>query len=61
MKINIEHYDLKILIELPDDIDISELNDTWNRILYQMTFSQKTIEDNIIEQAEEIIRNRNKG
>ena len=61
MKINIEHYDLKILIELPNDIDISELNDTWNRILYQMTFSLKTIEDNIIEQAEEIIRNRNKG
>lgn len=53
MKIQIEHYDKKISVELPDDSTIAELNDIWNRILYQMTFSKKQIE-------EEIIAERNK-
>lgn len=60
MKIQIEHYDTKISVELPDDSKINELNDVWNRLLYQMTFTQKQIEEDIIEQAEEIIANRNK-
>lgn len=60
MKIQIEHYDTKISVELPDDSKINELNDVWNRLLSKMTFSQKQIEEDIIEQAEEIIANRNK-
>lgn len=60
MKIQIEHYDKKISVELPDDSTIVELNDMWNRLLHQMTFSKKQIEEDIIEQAEEIIANRNK-
>lgn len=60
MKIQIEHYDTKISVEIPDSSKINELNDVWNRLLYQMNFTQKQIEQDIIEQAEEIIANRNK-
>jgi hypothetical protein len=61
MKIEFTYQLKKYSIESDDEhLNIAEINDLWQKLLLQAGYQQKTIEQDIIDQAEEIIAERNK-
>lgn len=61
MKIEFTYQLKKYSVESDDEhLNIAEINDLWQKLLLQAGYQQKTIEQDIIDQAEEIIANRNK-
>lgn len=61
MKIELTYQERKYSVESDDEhLNIAEINDLWQKLLFKAGYQQKTIEQDIIDQAEEIIANRNK-
>jgi hypothetical protein len=54
MQLTLKHYDITTIIEMPDDISIDEIFEQFNALLISATFQQVTIDNWIIEKAEEL-------
>lgn len=61
MKIELTYQLKKYSVESNDEhLTIAEMNDLWQKLLLQAGYDKKIIEEDIIEQAEEILYERNR-
>ena len=56
MQLTLKHYDITTTIDMPDDISIDEIFEQFNALLISATFQQESINNWIIEKADELNR-----
>jgi hypothetical protein len=54
MKIFLKHYEIIVTIDMPDDVSLDEVFEQFNALLISATFQQESINQWIIEKAEEL-------
>jgi hypothetical protein len=54
MQISLKHYEIKITIDMPDDVSLDEVFEQFNALLISATFQQESINNWIIEKADEL-------
>ena len=54
MQISLKHYDIKVTIDMPDDVSIDQVFEQFNALLISATFQQESINQWIIEKADEL-------
>jgi hypothetical protein len=54
MQISLKHYEIKVTIDMPDDVSLDEVFDQFNALLISATFQQESINNWIIEKADEL-------
>jgi len=54
MQISLKHYGITITVEMPDDSSLDEVFEQFNALLISATFQQATINQWIIEKADEL-------
>jgi len=54
MQLTLKHYGITTNIEMPDDITIDEIFEQFNALLISATFQQVSIDNWIIEKADEL-------
>jgi hypothetical protein len=54
MQISLKHYGMTITVEMPDDSSLDELFEQFNALLISATFQQESINNWIIEKADEL-------
>jgi hypothetical protein len=54
MQISLKHYEIKVTIDMPDDVSLDEVFEQFNALLISATFQQESINQWIIEKADEL-------
>lgn len=54
MQITLKHYGITITVEMPDDISLDEVFEQFNALLISATFQQASINQWIMQKAEEL-------
>jgi hypothetical protein len=54
MKIFLKHYEITVTIDMPDDVTLDEVFEQFNALLISATFQQESINQWIIEKADEL-------
>jgi hypothetical protein len=54
MQISLKHYEIKVTIDMPDDVSLDEVFEQFNALLISATFQQQSINNWIIEKADEL-------
>ncbi|NBW19498.1 MAG: hypothetical protein EBR82_67135 [Caulobacteraceae bacterium] len=54
MQISLKHYEIKVTIDMPDDVSLDEVFDQFNALLISATFQQISIDNWIIDKAEQL-------
>jgi hypothetical protein len=54
MQISLKHYGITITVDMPDDVSLDEVFEQFNALLISATFQQETINNWIIEKADEL-------
>lgn len=54
MQISLKHYEIKVTIDMPDDVSLDEVFDQFNALLISATFQQESINQWIIDKADEL-------
>jgi hypothetical protein len=54
MQISLKHYEIKVTIDMPDDVSLDEVFEQFNALLISATFQQESINNWIIEKADEL-------
>jgi coproporphyrinogen III oxidase-like Fe-S oxidoreductase len=57
MQISLKHYEIKVTIDMPDDVSLDEVFEQFNALLISATFQQESINNWIIEKADELNHN----
>jgi hypothetical protein len=55
MKIFLKHYDITVTIDMPDDATLDEVFEQFNALLISATFQQESINNWIIDKADELV------
>jgi hypothetical protein len=58
MKIFLKHYEIKVTIDMPDDVTLDEVFEQFNALLIFATFQQESINNWIIEKADELLTHK---
>ncbi len=54
MQLTLKHYDITTTIEMPNDVSLEHLFEQFNALLISATFQQESINNWIIEKADEL-------
>jgi len=54
MQISLKHYNITATIDMPDDVSLDEVFEQFNALLISATFQQESINNWIIEKADEL-------
>ena len=54
MQISLKHYEIKVTIDMPDDVSLDEVFEQFNALLISATFQQISIDNWIIDKAEQL-------
>jgi len=54
MQISLKHYEIKVTIDMPDDVSLDKVFEQFNALLISATFQQESINRWIIEKADEL-------
>jgi hypothetical protein len=56
MQLTLKHYEITASIDMPNDVSLDEVFDQFNALLISATFQQESINNWIIEKADELNR-----
>ena len=54
MQISLKHYEITATIDMPNDVSLDEVFEQFNALLISATFQQESINNWIIEKADEL-------
>jgi hypothetical protein len=54
MQISLKHYNVTATIDMPNDVSLDEIFEQFNALLISATFQQESINNWIIERADEL-------
>lgn len=54
MQLTLKHYNITTTIDMPNDVSLDEVFDQFNALLISATFQQVSIDNWIIEKADEL-------